>query len=888
MFQRFRRMLIESLAERINFANIYYIDPSSGNDNNSGLSPDQAFRSPLNVVSQYFNLQPPGHVDLQPGDSVVLMPGEHNFAYSYGEGQWQGLFFRNIHGTADNPITIRGLPGATVRNQAPADQEMSAIYVLQSSYITLEGLDVSSRGSAVTVADSRHVTVRNNYIHDADGIAYDNLSGLYLNGVRDVWVQDNFFVDNFDRMRPGNQNNRHIVLFGSADVHIVGNTMFNHQPNTGRAVDYKHLGGLTAAETGGYEVAYNTIVNAYGVGIGSAAPNSYIHHNLLIDSGAIRLADFGGTDQQANQRVEFNTILNTTNFGGAGAFEFNPNEYPGYPLGPVHWNNNLVADYRTHLSPDDSTFIIDRYGDDSFYTRVLAGNLFHADGNVYHANRELRFDTYGANGGRYGTLGEVRTFSQWQASGYDRSGAVTDLALDTFYRSQAPAAQQAGIYAGGSPRITALTERFDIAESGRDSERKVRLVRSGPLDQSLSVSVSVSRGQQIAVPATVVFAAGSATAELTVSGLPDAVFEPTTSIQLKFAATGWQGSSTWLLVHDTPSEPAAMEGIFQVPGQAGTAVQLRSSVLSRWAEYDNEMGVAYVDDANGRVGNLSPDQPGWIQAVLKRGQHQVVLQAGASEGDRGQVDLTAGRYVVFYLVQDSSTATWLSSNASNSLANKPLLFTSIPTSNPDKFDHVHETVAGPVHQLAWEDLEFGGDLSFRDLVVENQFAERQSNYCQAVDDTFSTFAEDSLSVIFPLANDTASDQVRIAQVTQPASGSVSIGVSGRELIYTPTVGKYGTFPFQYTIESEGQTSTADVNMVVSKRWTNPVRPTDVNNDGMVSPLDALLLINVLNETLQAVTIPFPQGEQATWGMYDVNADGHITVLDALIVVVDLL
>ncbi len=888
MFRRFRKLLLESLAERINFANIYYIDPDSGNDNNSGLSPDQAFRTPLNVVSQYYNLQPQGHIDLQAGDTVVLMPGEHNFAYRYGEGQWQGFFLRNIHGTSESPITIRGLPGATVRNQTPDGTEMSAIYVLQSSHVTLEGLDVSARGSAVTVADSQHVIVRNNYIHDANGSANDNLSGLYLSGARDAWVQDNFFVDNFDRLQPGNQNNRHIVLFGSPNVDIVGNTMFNTQPNTGRAVDYKHLGGLSASETGNYEVAFNTIVNAYGVGIGSAAPNSYIHHNLLVNSGSIRLADFGGTDQQANQRVEFNTILNTTNFGGAGAFEYNPNEYPGYPLGSVGWNKNQVVDYRTGLGPDDSTFIIDRYGNDAFYKRVLTGNLFQADGNVYQAGSELRFDTYGANGGRYGSLGQVQTFSQWQAQGYDRTGAVTDLALDAFYRSSAPAAQQSGIYAGSAARIVAIAERFDIAESGSDAVGLVRLVRSGPIDQTLSVSVSVSQGQQVDVPANVVFAAGRATAQLTVRGRADAVQEATTPVQLKFTAAGWQGASTWLLLRDMPSEAAAIEGIYQVPGQAGVPVQLRSSVLTRWAEYDNEMGIAYVDDASGRVGDLRPDQPGWTKALLTRGQHQVILPEGITAGDQGQVSMTAGRYFVFYLVQNASTADWLASNPDNNLSANPLLFTSIPVSNPDLFDHVDETGTAIDQQLAWEDLEFGGDKSFRDLVVTNQFVEGQHSYCRAVDDAFSAFGEDGPTVVQPLNNNVPASQARIQRVTQPVAGSVSIADAGRELIYTPAPSQYGTFPFQYTIESGGQASTATVNMSVSKRWTNSERPADVNNDGIVSALDALLVINVLNETLQATTTPFPQGEQATWGMFDVNADGRITVFDALLVIVDLL
>ena len=149
------------------------------------------------------------------------LAGVHNFAYRYGEGEWQGLFFRNVHGTADQPITIRGMPGAQIRNTAPDGSEMPAIYILQSSHFVVEDLDVSSHGSAIVLAETQNATIRNNYIHDADGSAFDNLSGLYLSGVTQVLVENILFMDNYDRIQPGNQNNRHIVLFGQVQIAVL-------------------------------------------------------------------------------------------------------------------------------------------------------------------------------------------------------------------------------------------------------------------------------------------------------------------------------------------------------------------------------------------------------------------------------------------------------------------------------------------------------------------------------------------------------------------------------------------------------------------------------------------------------------------------------------------
>lgn len=826
--RRFRSLLLESLAQRLNFASIYYIDPQAGNDSHSGLSPQEAYRSPAKLVSQYASLQPAGHVDLAPGDTVVLMPGVHNYSYLYGEGQWQGLFFRDIHGTADNPITVRGMPGAEVRNTAPDGTEMSAIYVLQSSFVNIENLDVSGYGSPVAVAESQHIAIRDNYIHDADGLAYNNLSGLYLTGNRDVWVEDNFFADNYDRQRIGNQNNRHIVVFGSIDTHIIGNTMINQNPTAGMGVDYKHLGGLTAAETGVYEVAYNTIVNANGVGIGSAAPNSHLHHNILVNSGEIRLADFGGTNQLANELVEYNTIVNTGVAPVAGGLEYNPNEYPGYPLGKVTWRNNIVVDKRNYGHSDSSTVVIDRYGGDEFYRRVIEGGLFEADGNLYQTQEPARFDIYGANHGNYGSLGERSSFEQWQTRGYDRHGAVTDVALDEFFASDVGSQAMAGVYANTPQRIVAVLERNDIDESGASSTAGLRLTRSGPLDEETLVKLESSRPGQLKLPASVSFPRGVAEVEVAISGVSDSEVEPTEAIAIKASVDGGPGVTVWLRLHDAPGTAnERVSGVFQVPGVAGTNMRLESHVLTRWAEYDNEMGVAYVDDESGRVGNLLPGDAGWTRALMTRNQNQVVLASGATEGDSGSITVPAGQYFVFTLVQDASTRQWLSLNPDNQFTNQPWLFTSIQSSNPDQFDHVHESQTAEGIELAWEDLAYGGDLSFRDLIVSNQF-KAAPTFCTAVD------------------NPIVSDPVVDVPPTPSHDGSQV------------------------------------------RHWTNPDNPADVNGDGTISALDALQVINILNEYQQVVIEDLATDEQDNWPMADVNADGKVTAMDALLVIIELL
>ena len=69
-------------------------------------------------------------------------------------------------------------------------------------------------------------------------------------------------------------------------------------------------------------------------------------------------------------------------------------------------------------------------------------------------------------------------------------------------------------------------------------------------------------------------------------------------------------------------------------------------------------------------------------------------------------------------------------------------------------------------------------------------------------------------------------------------------------------------------------------------WTNSPVAEDINNDGRVSPLDALVAINQIagefyideeNVLVDPETIDHPEM------FYDVNSDGKATVLDALLV-----
>ncbi len=117
----------------------------------------------------------------------------------------------------------------------------------------------------------------------------------------------------------------------------------------------------------------------------------------------------------------------------------------------------------------------------------------------------------------------------------------------------------------------------------------------------------------------------------------------------------------------------------------------------------------------------------------------------------------------------------------------------------------------------------------------------------------------------------------------PASqgGTVTVAPDGGCVAYTPAAGFAGTETFRYVlVDPQGRTATAEVAVEVVPSWQNLRRPLDVNGDGLVSSIDALLIINHLNAGYPSRLEGSPTGPP----FRDVNGDGYVAPIDALLVI----
>lgn len=112
------------------------------------------------------------------------------------------------------------------------------------------------------------------------------------------------------------------------------------------------------------------------------------------------------------------------------------------------------------------------------------------------------------------------------------------------------------------------------------------------------------------------------------------------------------------------------------------------------------------------------------------------------------------------------------------------------------------------------------------------------------------------------------------------------------LTFTPAAGARGTTTVTVLLTDNGGTADGGVDtsiahlltvVIDTAPWQNPVDALDVDQDGEVIPLDALLVINELND-IGAHDLAPPAGPTAPPPFFDVNGDAHVSPLDALLVI----
>ncbi|MBL8823222.1 MAG: tandem-95 repeat protein [Planctomycetia bacterium] len=179
----------------------------------------------------------------------------------------------------------------------------------------------------------------------------------------------------------------------------------------------------------------------------------------------------------------------------------------------------------------------------------------------------------------------------------------------------------------------------------------------------------------------------------------------------------WEDSLTAagrLFNDQTFSIKPVRESVLQIPGQPGQTVATHFTLAARSAGYRNEAGFFLVDDASGSINGIMPGDAGYAQAALMSESRQVIFSKNSRVGTSRKVSLPSQSFVVFYMVQNSTTAEFLNKNPGNQRGQGPLAFFSLQQANPDLINH---QIWFNFKSFGFEDIFGGGDRDFNDILV---------------------------------------------------------------------------------------------------------------------------------------------------------------------------
>jgi hypothetical protein len=121
--------------------------------------------------------------------------------------------------------------------------------------------------------------------------------------------------------------------------------------------------------------------------------------------------------------------------------------------------------------------------------------------------------------------------------------------------------------------------------------------------------------------------------------------------------------------------------VVQAPGTSDQTVTIEAQGLYAPRGHSYEMGIVVVDDATGKIGDLSPGDSGYAQAALASSKHQVLLSSSNGRRSHGEATIAGGSYYILYFIQDGTAASVVARNPNNVSGQQPVALFSLPAAN---------------------------------------------------------------------------------------------------------------------------------------------------------------------------------------------------------------
>ena len=803
----------ESLEPR-QLMTVYAIDPVRGSDSNPGTL-ELPFLTPRHLSFSTAEGNP-DYRPLESGDVVYLREGVHDWSslltipQTYDEHA--AFMIRGVHGTETAPVIIQAFPGEhPIVKARESGGENAAIYVLQSEHVKVFGLEVTGTfGPGIRVAESADVEIANNYVHDIDGEHDNNIAGIYTSDTRGLHIHHNLLHDNYDHARanlPGEihrANSRNIVIFGdnSDRVMVDHNKVFNTPRadgrETGEGIWVKHASHIPGAS---FEFYDNIVHDVQFSAIGSQSPNTYMHHNLIVNAAPFLTSGGDNITVVGGNLLEYNTFVGSRAYEIYGVPGFFPAD------GFLNFQNNLVVDDEPQYGVDHGIIRIAPYGSDADYRVAATPQNLQFDDNVYfNALTSPKWNLFAADQAddrQPAELGGNLSFSEWQALGFDGRSVVADPQLDASFLPMNPATVNSGWWASDQPRLTMYVAQDLFQESAGANASSVTLVRSGmDLSQPLVVTLTTSDASEIQLPQSVTFAAGVSVMQVPIRAVDDHRDEPTRAVQIFASTDSRLESSEWVRVlqDSGTTPPVATEGVrysyyegnwlklpnfdLLTPVKQGTSATFTNSPMNRDYQYgfrfqstievpvtgDYTFYLGSDDGSRLKIGNTT--------VVDNDGLHPFAVRQGTIQLDAGRHAIT----VEFFESggQDRLTVEYSGPGINRQIIPASALSQQAPSAPAGVVGFVstsrvvNENAGAVTLQLVRQQGSSGEiDVSFQ---TRNGTATAGNDFTPQNSRVHFAYGETTKTIVIPLRNDTISeaDESFTVELTS-VSGGASLG-----------------------------------------------------------------------------------------------------------------
>lgn len=243
-------LLVSCFATFNGCAATYYVNPLSGNDNNSGHQPTASWRS-LERISQTL---------LEPGDKILLAAG------STFKGQ---LAFHDLHGSNTAPVIISSYTtdssGTAQRAIIDAKGHLSGIRLTDSSFVEISNIAIHADAGGTTVNPKKKKKMRCGVLVNTSKPG--NYSHIYLDNLS---IRDIFFED------PGfRRGNKEVKTANGSQQYGWGIRFINNTPNA-------RMNDIKVTDTKVANVSHTGIKFTSNT---NNIHNITIHNNTVLETG---------------------------------------------------------------------------------------------------------------------------------------------------------------------------------------------------------------------------------------------------------------------------------------------------------------------------------------------------------------------------------------------------------------------------------------------------------------------------------------------------------------------------------------------------------------------------------------------------------------------------